>query len=111
MWIHKRSSPPKSKLDFGDRVDVICDCCGVSCLKNQPIPHYKTRTTESARFEAYWGGRKRSDIKGDLWHCDLCENCALKVKKFIESIGGKVLIGYDGTGKITDPPCFITYKS
>ena len=25
------------------------------------------------------------------WSCDICENCADKVKQFIESIGGKII--------------------
>ena len=50
-----------------------------------------------------WGERKAKTIDEDAWHCDLCGKCALKVKDFIESNGGKVIVGY-----YTDkPPCYI----
>lgn len=110
MWIFKKPLKPKDSFDYGERIDIICDCCGKSCMKTQAVPFYKPRTPECACFDAMWGKRKKADIDGDIWHCDLCEDCALQVKSFIERLGGKVIIGHHGRGKITDLPCYMKHS-
>ena len=106
MWIMKQLHEPKGIFDYGERVDVICDICGNSCMKDQPVRNYQPRTAEHACFQAAWGRRKIDKI-GDSWHCDLCGDCSLKIKEAIENLGGKVLIGYHGIGKITDSPYYM----
>ena len=44
---------------------------------------------EMAYLQARWGYCSRKDET--KWCCDICEDCADKVKQFIESIGGKVV--------------------
>jgi len=39
-------------------------------------------------LQGTWGYGSRKD--GAIWNCDICEDCADKVKQFIESIGGKI---------------------
>ena len=63
-------------------VDLLCDCCGTSCWDSHKL------NFEFALFEARWGYYSQKD--GTSWHCDLCEDCAGKVKAFIESLGGEV---------------------
>ena len=60
--------------------EVICDCCHKSCNV------FGTR--EFASLTATWGYCSKKDFI--RWECDLCEDCADKVKAFIESIGGIV---------------------
>jgi hypothetical protein len=43
---------------------------------------------ERAQLRADWGYDSKKD--GVRWECDLCEDCADKVKAFIESIGGTI---------------------
>ncbi|MDD5510634.1 MAG: hypothetical protein PHI12_07490 [Dehalococcoidales bacterium] len=62
--------------------DILCDCCGDSC---RPV---KARNYEYATFSARWGWDSERDL--EVWEAHICENCAVKVKNFIESIGGKV---------------------
>lgn len=64
--------------------DVICDCCGNSCRDKEGFNY------EYATFHASWGYGSTNDL--DNWESHLCEVCALKVKDFIEGLGGKVRI-------------------
>lgn len=64
--------------------DIVCDCCGKSCRDKANINY------EYATFHAGWGFASANDL--DEWESHLCEVCALKVKTFIESQGGKVRI-------------------
>lgn len=73
--------------------DLLCDCCGRSCFKLELGPMEKDfihSYAEYALLTANWGYGSSRD--GDRWECDLCETCALKVKEFIESLGGSVRI-------------------
>ena len=63
--------------------DIICDCCGNSCYKADLNYEYAT-------FHARWGYCSANDL--DEWESHLCEACSLKVRAFIESLGGKVRI-------------------
>lgn len=73
------------KKVIAEEIDnVICDCCSNSCTDKA------TNLIESALFVAGWGYSSKRD--GEKWECDLCEGCAVKIKEFIESIGGKVNI-------------------
>ena len=63
--------------------DIICDCCGQSCA----TPH---GDFEFASLNAHWGYYSGRDL--ERWDCDLCEGCSVKVKDFIESLGGKVRV-------------------
>jgi len=64
--------------------DIKCNCCGKSCLDSQGV------NFEYAHLVAHWGYYSQRDT--EVWFCELCEECALKVKEFIESLGGKILI-------------------
>ena len=64
--------------------DLKCDCCRESCFRKMNF--------EYAHLVANWGYGSHRDT--ETWNCDLCENCAVKVKEFIENLGGKVNIGY-----------------
>lgn len=64
--------------------DIVCDCCGKSCQDKEGFNY------EYATFHARWGYDSAHDL--DDWESHLCEECALKVKAFIESMGGKVRI-------------------
>ena len=65
-------------------VAIDCDMCGESCTTPED-------TSEYAEFTASWG--YESHMKdGQTWDCVLCEACAERVKQFIESQGGKVVV-------------------
>ena len=64
--------------------DIQCDCCGKSCLDNQKM------NFEYAHIVAHWGYCSSRDT--EVWICDLCEDCAVKTKEFIESLGGHIHI-------------------
>ena len=64
--------------------DIVCDCCGVSCRDKEGVNY------EYATFHASWGYCSANDL--DEWESHLCERCALKVRTFLESLGGKVRI-------------------
>ena len=64
--------------------DIVCDCCGNSCRDTADMNY------EYAIFHADWGYGSSNDLSE--WESHLCEACALKVKKFIESLGGKVRV-------------------
>ena len=68
--------------------DIVCDCCGNSCRDKDDLNY------EYATFRASWGYSSANDL--DDWESHLCESCALKVKTFIESLGGKVRITHSG---------------
>ena len=78
----------KRQVETEVLVEIFCDVCGETCLKHV-INDLKSE--EMAIFEAHWG--YFSDGKdGDIWECDICEKCAIKVKRYIESLGGKVRV-------------------
>ena len=56
--------------------DIICDCCGKSCLDSEKVNY------ELANLSAHWGFYSERDL--EKWECDLCEKCAVKVKEFID---------------------------
>lgn len=64
--------------------DIICNCCGKSCLDSHGV------NFEYAHLVANWGYGSSRDT--EVWFCELCEDCAVKVKDFIEGLGGKVQI-------------------
>jgi len=64
-------------------VDITCDVCGKSCRDKMDMNY------EMISLQGSWGYCSRKD--GLNWLCDLCEDCADKVKQFIESIGGKIV--------------------
>jgi len=63
-------------------IDITCDICGKSC-KDRADMNY-----EMVCLQGSWGYMSRKD--GTNWCCDICEDCADRVKEFIESIGAKV---------------------
>ena len=74
----------REKAEIEVLKDITCDCCGKSC-KQVNSPDY-----EFAQIKADWGYYSQRD--GDKWECDLCESCAIRVREFIESLGGKVRV-------------------
>ena len=73
---NKRITEPKL-------VDITCDICGKSCRDSADMNY------EMACLRGHWGYMSRKD--GTRWCCDICEDCADKVKQYIESIGGKII--------------------
>ena len=67
----------------GVLIDMTCDMCGIS-LASLDLDY------NLANFNAYWQYGSKYD--GESWDCDLCESCAEKVKAFIESTGGRVIV-------------------
>lgn len=67
--------------------DVICDVCGESCKGDLDI-------YEFSQLSAHWGYASKKD--GTYWKSEICEECSDKVKEFIESLGGKVVIHTHG---------------
>lgn len=76
----------REMVDTEVQKDIMCNCCGRSC-RCEDAPGTLV-VYESATLSASWG--YWSGMDGDQWHCDLCEDCAKKIKAFIESLGGKV---------------------
>ena len=74
----------EQRVSQGVVSDIVCDCCGKSCLDDHKINY------EFAHLVAHWGYCSHRDT--EAWDCDLCEECAVKVKGFIENLGGKVRI-------------------
>ena len=72
---NKRVTEPKL-------VDITCDICGKSCRDNMNM------NFEMAGLRGHWGYCSRKD--GTNWSCDMCEDCADRVRVLIESIGGKI---------------------
>jgi len=72
---------------------LICDICGKSCIKKDTGP-LGDGLIEVAYFGATWGYASRKD--GMIWECDLCEDCADKIKEYIASLGGKIQETYYG---------------
>ena len=71
--------------------DIICDICGHSCKKDieSNICDY-----EYATLSASWGYYSNKDAV--TWVCNICENCADKIMKYIVSIGGNIQVNrYD----------------
>jgi len=66
--------------------DLKCDCCGKSCIDDHKL------NFEYAHLVASWGYYSHRDT--EVWNCDLCEDCAVKIKEFIENLGGKISIGH-----------------
>ena len=64
--------------------DIRCDGCVNSCRDKEDLNY------EYATFHAEWGYSSANDL--DDWESHLCEKCALKVKAFIESLGGEVRV-------------------
>lgn len=64
--------------------DILCDCCGKSCRDDHDMNY------EMATLRSSWGYCSRKD--GTTWSCDLCEDCADKIKTYIESLGGQIVI-------------------
>ncbi len=67
-------------------VDITCNICGLSC--------YNTCDFEYLHLSASWGYGSGKD--GLSWKADLCEQCADRLKGFVESIGGKVDESHEG---------------
>jgi len=67
-------------------VDITCDRCGKSCRDGIDL------NFEFATFSATWGYGSKRDT--EQWECYLCEECAVKIRDFIESNGGKIAISY-----------------
>lgn len=65
-------------------VDITCDVCGGSCRDKLDM------NFELVTVSGNWGYGSLKD--GTSWKCEICEDCADKVRQFIESIGGKVII-------------------
>jgi len=64
--------------------DITCDVCGKSCRDKMDM------NFELVILRGSWGYGSRKD--GTSWECEICEDCADKIRQFIESIGGKVII-------------------
>jgi len=58
---------------------IACDCCGIIC-----------KDMEHVKLSGSWGYNSNHD--GEIWDCDLCEDCALKIKAYIVSLGGNIRI-------------------
>lgn len=66
-------------------LDVICDCCGQSCMKDEGIidnevrpdhglPH---RTFEFMNLETHWGYHSNRDC--EKWSAQVCEKCTVEI--------------------------------
>jgi hypothetical protein len=71
-------------------VDVVCDRCGGSCVKEKTLATANTFAdtleVEKAVFVADWD--YWSSQEGHSWKADLCEPCAAEVKAFIDAGAG-----------------------
>ena len=76
----------KKKIEQDILTDIICDCCDKSCLDSHKLNY------EFAHLTANWGYYSHRDTES--WECYLCEECAVKIKEFIENLGGKIQISY-----------------
>jgi len=71
----------KKQIDL----DVICDCCGHSCLKRQDIVDNEAhpdhglpyRDFEYMNLEAHWGYESNRD--GEKWTAQVCEKCTVEI--------------------------------
>ena len=79
MQIFKEEQTYVSKLK-----DINCDVCGKSCRDNMDM------NFEMVALSGSWGYCSHKD--GTSWACDICEDCADKVREFIESLGGKIVV-------------------
>ena|ERR1035437_9885395 len=63
-------------------VDVICDCCGNSCKKDEGVIDNKSSEDNGEKWysfnymtlQAYWGYGSNKDM--EKWSAQICENCA-----------------------------------
>lgn len=79
-------------------VDVTCDRCGASCVKDRFVPLETYRgylgpeiavlLIESGQFAASWGYHSNHD--DERWQAELCETCCDELKVWIEAKGGKM---------------------
>ncbi len=65
-------------------VDVTCDVCGKSCRDKHDVNY------EHVTLKGSWGYGSGKD--GTSWECEICEDCSDKVRQFIASIGGKIIV-------------------
>lgn len=65
-------------------VGIVCDVCKKVYLND---------TGALISLSGWWGYYSNKD--GDHWECDICSDCADKLKVYIESLGGEIRItGY-----------------
>ena len=62
-------------------VSIVCDVCKRVYLNN---------TGAVISLSGQWGYYSNKD--GELWECDICSDCADKLKIYIESLGGEIRI-------------------
>lgn len=62
--------------------DVVCDVCGLSCLRDGC---YDPLMADFATLEATWGYCSNGK-DGDHYKCDICETCFDKIVAMIDSI-------------------------
>ena len=66
-------------------LDVICDCCGNTCIKNEydvdneqhPDHGLRHRSFEFMNLEAHWGYESNRD--GEKWTAQICEKCTVEI--------------------------------
>lgn len=66
--------------------DVICDLCGESADAAPKDGAFKD--FEYMKLRAYWGYFSNHD--STTWEAEFCESCSMKIRNFVESLGGKI---------------------
>jgi hypothetical protein len=102
-----RSPTPRPVLSRADILtDITCDRCGASVMEQvdstdtealRPITDTHNALLASFNLSGEYGSTR---FDGDEWHADLCEDCAVAIKDFIDAGPGPgvdVAIGFDWT--------------
>jgi len=84
------------KCNNGYWEDVTCDICGKTCILtlHQPAIGLKDLSMiNKMDMGAFWVMGSKKTPNGATWECDVCEECAYKIKDYIEKeLGGHIRI-------------------